>query len=217
MTIKESEEKLFGEWKQNREDFVEDGLVDEEIYSTSEPKIIFLMKEVNDRKRELTDLSKYLHNGGCGHTWNNITRWIEGIRQKDEDKPWKCLKEISEDRRKNALLSIGVVNLKKSPGGYPTNNDALEEFAHEDKFFLKRQLMLYDADLTICCGSVVTRLVKQVIKFDPQPEWKTTKRGIEFCEYRPEKYVIGYCHPAAQVPDNLLYYGLVDAIREIGW
>ena len=48
MTIRESEELLFAQWRLNRLGFVADGDADESAYLASAPKLLFLLKEVND-------------------------------------------------------------------------------------------------------------------------------------------------------------------------
>ena len=45
--------------------------------------------------------------------------------------------------------------------------------------------------------------------------WRQTSRGVDYAEFKPGKYFISYVHPEARVADNLLYYGLIDAVREI--
>lgn len=40
-------------------------------------------------------------------------------------------------------------------------------------------------------------------------------RGIAFYWRAPGRVVVDFSHPEARVQDNLLHYGLVDAIREI--
>ena len=46
-------------------------------------------------------------------------------------------------------------------------------------------------------------------------DWKTTSRGVYYYEFDKGKYFIKYAHPEARVSDNLLYYGLIDAIKEL--
>jgi hypothetical protein len=78
---------------------------------------------------------------------------------------------------------------------------------------VKKQFELYDADVVICCGSSVTSAFKSFIQ--PGSNWRSTTRGVEFLEYKPSQHVIAFSHPEARVAENLLFYGLVDAVREI--
>ena len=42
-----------------------------------------------------------------------------------------------------------------------------------------------------------------------------TTRGIWYFREASGRIVISYAHPEARVKDCLLYYGLVDAVREV--
>ena len=74
MTIGQKEEVLFNKWSANRQGFVSDGVVDEDSYLNSMPKIMFLLKEVNDRKGGGWDLREFLRNGARSQNWDNVTR-----------------------------------------------------------------------------------------------------------------------------------------------
>jgi hypothetical protein len=206
MSLRAMEEELFAEWRAKRPGFVADGVVAEDAYLQSEQKLLFILKEVNDPDGGDWDLREYLRNGGRSQTWNNITRWVEGIRRPSDDIPWSDLAEIDEERRRETLRSIAAVNLKKTPGGHTTDSPVLAKIAEQDKALLKRQLMLYDPDLIVCCGTSDT--FHWLVSLEDEPQWKCTRRGVWFHEHKPGKYVVAYSHP-------LLYYGLVDAMREI--
>lgn len=215
MSIRDRENKLFEKWSANRKGFVEDGVVDEESYLNSSLQIMFVLKEVNDPGGGDWDLREFIRKGGISQTWNNITRWIYGIQNIGKSIDWKEIQEISEKQRKKYLKSICAINLKKSPGGHTTDNNALFQVANEDKIFLNEQFSIYNPDLVICCGSVVSRLFHKLVELSEKPDWKMTKRGIWYHEYQTNKYVIVYSHPEARVANCLLYYGLADAVREI--
>jgi len=224
MTLREQEERLFAEWKQHwshhgdqaRDSslFCEDGVVDENSYLNSSLRILFVLKEVNgDFEGKGWDLRKFLYDeGGRPATWGNITRWIEGIRQLPNDIPWREVDAIDSARRRKALRSIAAVNLKKSPGGHTAFGGEVALAASKDQELLKRQFALYDPDLIICCG---TRDTYERLFPNDCLKWRTTLRGIEFCERTAGKYIIDYAHPGARVADCLKYYGLMDALREI--
>ncbi|TWH64396.1 hypothetical protein LX59_02343 [Azomonas agilis] len=213
MGIQAQEDALFQEWRAARPRFVADGAVDEDAYSSSERRILFMLKEVNDPEGGDWDLRQFIKDGGRSYTWNNITRWIEGIRNLSIDIPWKDLEQVDNERRAKALRSVAAVNLKKSPGSHTSDPSEIAVIAEQDKAFLNRQVSLYQADLIICCG--VSDTFHWLVAFDRPPEWRQTSRGIAYHEYRPGKFVVAYAHPEARVADSILYYGLIDAIREI--
>lgn len=215
MSIRERENELFEKWSAYRKGFVADGVVDEKSFLNSSPKIMLVMKEVNDSDGGEWDLREFIREGARSQTWNNVTRWIFGIQRIDISIDWNEIQNISNDQRKLLLRSICAINLKKSPGGHTTDKNALFQAAIEDKKFLNEQWDIYDPDLVICCGSVVSGFFHKLVKFSEEPDWKMTKRGIWYHEFQTNRYMIKYSHPEARVDDCLLFYGLVDAVREI--
>lgn len=99
MSIYEAEEQLFQEWQENREGFVRDGVVSEEDYMASTPKIAFILKEVNDPGGGGWDLRKFVSEGGRPQTWNNIARWVYGIRNITSIPEWNLFENISKEFR----------------------------------------------------------------------------------------------------------------------
>ncbi|MCX7000732.1 MAG: hypothetical protein NT106_10645 [Candidatus Sumerlaeota bacterium] len=215
MTIREAEESLFAQWRKDREGFVADGVVDEESYLSSNPKLLVVMKEVNDPGGGDWDLRQFIAEGARSQTWDNITRWVHGIRRLPSELPWAQLSEITEESRRSTLRSISAINVKKSPGGHTTDNKALWGISGADKKYFNRQFALYNPDITICCGSVTSNILHRLVDFTPPPKWLMTTRGVLYHERAPEKFVISYAHPEARVADCLLFYGIVDALREI--
>lgn len=217
MSLEKRENALFLEWKKNRTKFVPDGLVNEHAYLKSDKRLLFVLKEVNS-DGDGWDLREYLREkNNRSQTWNNITRWVIGIRRLGENLNWKGdkLDKINTELRIQTLRSICVINLKKSPGGHTTNEKDLVGIAKEDREYINKQFSFYNPDITICCGTIVSSLFNELIRFESPIKQKTSARGIEYHEHKRKKYIISYSHPEARVQDNLLYYGLLDAIREI--
>lgn len=215
MSITEKENELFLKWSVNRPGFVADGVADESAFHASEPKIMLVMKEVEDLGGTSGDHREFLRRGASPQPWNNITRWVMGLRQLDEDMAWKLLEEVPVQQRSGTLRTICVMHLKKTPAGDSGHSPTLTVTAQEDKKYLNEQFRLYDADLVICCGAATSDIFHSVITFEPPPVWQTTRRGIGFHEYGPQKYFVSYSYPEPRVQDCLLYYGLIDAVREI--
>jgi len=212
MSIYEEEEQLFQQWERNREGFVRDGIVSEEDYIASNPKIAFILKEVNDPGGGEWDLRKFISEGGRPQTWDNIARWVYGIRNLPAIPEWDFFENIINEFRIETLKSICVINLKKSPGTHTTDHASLNAVANEDRKFIQKQYALYDPDITICGGT--GDLFKWVAGHE-SPEWKRTSRGIWWYKQDTDKIVVSFAHPEARVQNSLLVYGLLDAIKEI--
>lgn len=161
--ILDQEKVLFSEWALKRKDFSPDGMIDELSYLESNPKILFLMKEVNSENG--FDLKQFIKDGGRRQTWDNIARWVYGIRNIKKDIEWNELEKINTDKQRQELFkSICVMNLKKSPGSCIANHNELWKIADEDKIFLNNQFKIYfenqvtRPDIIIACGSATTIL-----------------------------------------------------------
>ena len=215
------EEELFDDWKKQVEDrgegqFVPDGVVCETEYSDSKPKIAFILKEVNSPEEKDFDLRKFLREGARNgaHTWNNISRWTYGIenRNSNEKMTWRCFPKMDAEKRANILNSICAINLKKTPGGRSTKYEELESFAEKYGDFIRKQYVIYEPDLTICCGTV--SLFKKIVAHCNN-DWRETTRGVSWYERATNKYVIDFYHPAARIESSLMLYRLIDAVKEI--
>lgn len=206
--ISEAEDRLFAEWADRYEAFVTDGAVDGATYVRSPIKLLFVLKEVNDPDGESWDLREFLRDGGQGPTWNMVTRWVEGVQQLPASVPWSEISGwISPERRQEALRTIAVVNLKKTPGGASSEYFEIRDAVTRDHEFIRAQLELYGPDYVICCGSIVSEMLLGGGQ-------RSTHRGVEYAFLEGTPY-IAYHHPQARMPGNLLYYGLIDAIAEL--
>jgi hypothetical protein len=208
--LRQKEEQLFARWRARRRPFISDGLIDPDRYLAAEPKIAFALKEVNyPNGKEDWDLRAFLRDGGRPATWNNIVRWTIGIRSA-ERLVWERYETVTEDQRRDVLPTITVMNVKKSPGAASADSSMLKAVANEDRDLLAEQLDLYRPDLLICCG-VQGRWFPQL---DGAP-WHRTGRGIYYRRFGENQLAIGFYHPQVRWPDNLMFFGLVDAIHEL--
>lgn len=215
MSIRDEEERLFDEWKKVRKNLVRDGVVSEPDYQTSSPKIAIILKEVNDLGGDLREfLSEGARPEPRDETWDNVMRWVCGIKNLPSIREWSFY-EVTRDCRKETLKSIVAMNLKKSPGGATSEPKALAAAVKEDQNYIRRQYSLYDPDITICGGTKVDELFRKAVGH--QMKWQETRRGVRWYERKARKYVVSFSHPAARVTDSLLLYGLLDAVREIMW
>jgi len=219
MKLKKCEKELFENWPKTKKKFVTDGIVNENKWNKSLKKILYILKEANDPDGGGWDLSDFVAKGGKPQTWDNIARWTYGILNLNKEIFWNEIKNISNDFRKEWLQSICVVNLKKVPGGHTTNNNALAKQVEEDKQSLQKQFNLYSqqVDIIICCGTIVSRLFHYHVNDYPNYNWGTTSRGINYHQIGENRFLIEYLHPEDRVGnfDNILFYGLIDAIKEI--
>jgi hypothetical protein len=212
--ITDLENELFAEWKKTNKNFSTDGVVNESLYNVSCKKLLFILKETNKAGEDF-DLRSFLANGGRPQSWDNVTRWVMGIRSLDTDIKWSDIESIDQEQRKTNLSTIAVINMKKETGGHTTDHKKFRETVKREKELIKRQIDLYDADYIILCGAIVAEGFDVACHSRFAGTRKTTFKGISFVEYAKGKFAISYAHPEARVDDSLLYYGLIEAIREI--
>ena len=204
------EEMLLNDWAKVCPGMVKDGIVNVDEYLKAQYKILFLLKEVNGGKD--WDLREFLRKGGRKQTWNNVARWVKGILTLEKDISCDELENITDDERKEMLQKIASVNVKKVSGSYTSISSEIKDAARENALRLRKQIDLYDPDILIC-GGTEGRYFDEISEYEPK--WEMTSRGIWYVVEPTERIVISYAHPEARVKDCLLYYGIVDAVREI--
>lgn len=210
MDIKAKEKEIFDKLKKIDRSIVEDGIVSEEEYLDSKYKILYIMKEANGGAD--WSLKDFLCDGGRSQTWDNVARWTEGLLNINQEINWSYLEGNNENRRKYYLKKIGVINLKKTAGGYTSNYKEISKAALENRNLIKTQVDLYNPDIIICCGTA-DDFVKNY--FDSKlVNWNMTKRGIQFIKCN-NKIIVSFAHPEARIRDAYLYYSLIDGVREI--
>lgn len=204
------EAQLLDKWADGRKGFVRDGVVDAEKYLASKVKLLYLLKEVNGGSD--WDLREFLRCGGRKHTWENIARWTMGINRLPQELPWEQIAEISDEQRKELLQSICAVNVKKTSGTHTADAELVSKAAVQDAEFLKRQIEIYSPSIVVCCGTA-WNYWHDIMGIEPR--WEMTSRGIWFFRNTLGQIIISFSHPEARIKDSLLYYGLIDAVREI--
>ena len=211
LEIAKKEEEFLEDWGKDIPGFTKDGIVNPEEYINAPLKILILLKEVNG---EVHDLRKFLREqGGRAQTWDNVARWVEGILNLDKDYAWKDLEQNNEIRRKKMLNKICAVNVKKTPGGHTADGKNIKKTAKENAEKLKEQINLYSPDLIICGGTDYCYFGG--ISSEQHIKWEMTSRGIWYVRENSGRIIVSYSHPEARVKNSILYYGLLDAIKEI--
>lgn len=208
------EEKLFARWSAGRDGFVRDGIVDEAAYAASNPRILFVLKETNEGPNDDHDLRAFLRGGGRSQTWDNVVRWARAIREPVRDWSWDDAERVTPEQRSEVLRTLAVMNIKKVAGGARAEGERIDTAAREDREFLSQQVELYEPRYIIAaCGE--GRYVPQL----DGEGWLRTKRGMW---YRPfdagwgRALGLAVPHPQAQYPHHLMFFAVLDAIREIG-
>lgn len=138
-----------------------DGVADEETWKNAPVRTAFLLKEVNDKNmaqdwdfigwlaEDAKDASKKLY-----FTWQNVSLWMEALQTGCSYA--QCMNERQEpdwQRLRKNVLSIGVINLKKTAGGGSSDWQEILTAAERNAALLKAQMEIMDAQLVICGGT----------------------------------------------------------------
>ncbi len=211
MTLKDKEDDLFEEWSKSKscysKQFAKDGVADEKYYNKAKYKILFLAKETNNTNHTW-DTREYLNEGmfyrstgkPISRTFNNIYRWANlFLNTLDNINEYKKVPKKKSPRQK-IFASIAMMNLKKTTGKAVTVNDELSIFINNNKEFIKKQILLYEPQIIICCGKGVYNGYKKVM-LDCQDENKENGkfRTSLYVNNNIETIVIDFYHPQSRI------------------
>lgn len=217
---------LFNEWKnfikhQSDAVFVTDGVVNPEQWDKVPVKVLYLLKEVNGGDSEW-DERDYLANYNKKQSYiethsptiDILLKWQYGINYGLE-KTWNQVNDdIKNKNLQNELLSqICLVNIKKTAGGGIVDWDNFDAYfsLEYNKKMLKEQLSLYKPNVVICGGTAWH--LCQIQEWDYN-SWRQTSRGIRY-HIDLNTIYIDFCHPNNRGPKNMIYFSLLDALKEL--
>jgi len=224
VSIREQENELLDQWI-NSDLIVKDGIVDEKIFINLDSKVLVIMKETNnylhkDKKNiGYRDLRVFLKEGARGATWNNIVRWTFGLQNlnRDIDEVWDDISYVNDKRRREHLVTIGSINLKKRPGSSMTNRAELDLETEKNITLLRKQIALYSDMNFILCGSrdVTDEIIKHnlfgALKFRQHKD-----TYVQVAEY-DKTLVISYYHPQVRGKGSgskVLFYNLIQSVKD---
>lgn len=223
------EEELFKAWKGTKDGrlgFAVDGAVYPERYlGRGKPKILFILKEVNNKEKGHGRLGDHLLGPTCGWpTWNNVVRWkllldaLEEDRTLNFEQLWKeRLNWIGLEDRNRELRDVAVMNLKKTPGGASSSLRDIADAAATDRAFLDRQMRMLDPDVIVVGGDMhpkVTPLGEAAAFGWISGAGREVQGQIITYDRRPRMVFWTY-HPQARKGKRRLAEGLAEAYRSL--
>jgi hypothetical protein len=187
---KKEQDDLFKKWQNERnyDNFVYDGILREENYWSSIPKIAFVLKEGNDKFNPISpipeDKKGYGPKGSSGTFWRYMAGYTNIITKiwNDEDVTKKdCLKakEITNN-------SQAYINIKKSFENKKSSNyKDIINYAEKDSEFLQEQINIINPDVIYLGGT-----------YDAfQKIFKTEKVDYRIHTH-DNRLIINYYHPS---------------------
>jgi len=200
----EEHKRLMDQWEaaHSEYEFIRDGILSEEIYFSTKPRIAFLLKEGNDSFTDIAPLpegiSGYGPNGSSPTFWRMISAWVYTIDRVALGKEWNS-EEMNEAKEK-PVNRIAYINIKKNQEDNSTSTlDDLLVYAKRDKEYLLRQIELIAPQVILCGGT--KRL------FD---ELMSSKKIGEKAYLSNGRVVIDFYHPSHRKG-----YSTVDELLQI--
>jgi hypothetical protein len=193
------------------------GVVDEEKYESSSPKLVFVLKEPHNSPTRpnwsvIEFICKQVNIGTSNkynsHMWKVIGVWSYAIRNNFPD-----YSEINEfGIALKGLKYIGMTNLKKSAGGAKANSQAVREYAKKTIPLWKLELEIMNPDIILCCGTfrIVTDLLGLVTC------QTAIGRRYSFWQHGSgHSLLLSIYHPACWFSKAKLYTLLKEALMEL--
>lgn len=128
-----------------------DGILNDQCYSETRPKILFILKDTNDfvkEHREEQDLRIHLKDGPAYQMWHAVARWAAGIL-----KGFPPYEDIDNSATlKDSLSRVAAINLKKVTGKSSADMTTINAYAHMDRDLLVEQIKMINPDIIVACG-----------------------------------------------------------------
>ena len=193
--------RLFEEWKQQRPEEAQrmclDGIIHEERYENTNPKILFIMKEPNHPEGPGFDFREWWGNEGARYAFSiRLCEWTYGI--------WNGFPPLAqfdaEADTSDIIRSIAFMNLKKVGGGSQADSDVIRSTTVRDEDFLRQQIAIINPNVIV--GGVGDSSL-----------WSVLFPGIVF---QPSGFDIGvarvghlriidFYHPSYRIPRAMSY------------
>lgn len=211
MTKTEKLEHLFTEWEKHnpkyKGPYVKDGIINQEEWDKTTPKILFVTKEPNHRNNpQATDLRQEWNDGEHNYmfAWR-IAEWTFGIYHSFK-RPFSELYG-EKDSYLKYLQKTAVLNIKKDAGGSTVTASTITTTFENDKDFICKQIDIISPDIIINCQSFNDHITDNLYESDSF--WIKTEYGTYIKNWKGRK-VIDFYHPSSRTPPPASYALLKD-------
>ncbi len=180
------------------------GVVDEDVYSTLRPRIVFILKEPHTSRTGWTipgGLKRNADRGDSGfekgyaYTWNQAGVWAYAIHHGFKSYQELCSPLLIAE----GVRAIGMTNLKKTGGGAAAFTKRIKNCARSDASLWRQELELMDPELIIC-GRTYSHVVSNLmLKSEKLLEDKGKPYYCAWWEINGhEAVILQFWHPACR-------------------
>jgi len=176
---------------------------DIDIYNKVTPKILWILKEPND-KNEATWDQRAFHNKDISlyKKWRKTYKLIIKIT-------YAILNNISEYKNipdeyeiRHILKKIAFINIKKKGGTAIANDSSIRKIYYKDKKLILEQIEILKPDIIINCSRVWNLLLDFLIPITP----KKIKNNIFHYGFKNNSLIINAYHPNNRKITDVLYF-----------
>lgn len=216
---------LFKRWEKSTVDnniqgFCKDGLVyqskdTEDVWNKSERRIVFIMKEFSSFKledaRNLINQDKdWLTTRLFG---SRMAAWLYGLTHANTEGYPDILTAFNTDTQLDTFNTIpfALVNLSKQAKENASTNAEIYQYAEKYKHYLKEELAILNANICVCCGDVVFRVLKNLI-FPHSPFIKVN--DWVYYERYTQTIIINSYLPTARKSNEEVYETMMEKLIE---
>jgi hypothetical protein len=195
---------LLNEWEKEFPDqFIRDGIINEELYLKAEKKILFIAKEPNagNHKKEIAkDFRNWWQEPKLEKAFSKtLDLWAYGLLNNFPQ---------NINPRQNSLSQVAFINVKKNCGGAETSREQMLNAIANNSTYVKKQIKLIQPDTIITCFSADHSLVKKLFDI----ELEEALYGIQIGKLGHAK-LISFYHPSMRAPSEMSYVLLKEIIN----
>lgn len=203
--------ELFIHWKSEspdyREQFITDGIVDEENYNSATPKVLFIAKEPNDQTNDSWDYFDLLLNYKEFRYpfLYRLAEWSYGVFN-----DFPPIEELWEDEKRlyKVFNKIAFMNVKKSGGNGTSDPEIINDHIKNNLNFLLKEIEIINPEIIITCLS----WENSVNILFPDATWSSSGYNIRIGRFKQAK-VIDFYHPSSRNAPAAVYSLLQNVIN----
>ena len=185
--------------------FTKDGIINEQLYNETTPKILFIGKEPNNPEGTIGDFREDW-NLGVSYTFaRRIAEWSYGIINSFPEFDTIVTQPGSLEK---SLKQIAFMNIKKSGGKGTSEYNTMMDHATRNVGLINEQIEIISPDIIIT-GTSWSELRNCIF---PCVEWQPSGYGIEIGKIRNSK-IIDFYHPSSRNAPAAAYSLLQNIIR----
>lgn len=196
-------DELFAEWEKEtpcyKGHFVKDGIINEELFEQTNPKILFITKEPNDPKQNSWDFRDWWKEDVKYAFSKRIAELSFGIIN-DFPQYDTVRKRRGPGSAKQTIQHIAFMNIKKNGGGGKSKFDRIMEHLKMSYEFILRQIEIINPEIIIL-GLSWKEVRNELF---PETEWISSGYDILIGNYNNAK-VIDFYHPSARIAPAAAY------------